>query len=160
MPVIRKAQPVDAGLLADLNRHVQDWHAATYPDVFKPETDPVAVTAWFAELLTDPDCTAFVAGDPALGYVTCKLLVRPENPFAPAARRMMIEQIGVTPAARRQGVGQALFDAAMDHARALGCREIMLDTWALNHDAHAFFRAQGLAPRRMLYHRHLPSLAP
>jgi GNAT superfamily N-acetyltransferase len=160
MPVIRRATPRDAGVLADLNRHVQDWHAATYPDVFKTTTDPVAVTEWFADVLRDPDCAAFIAGDPAQGYVTCTLLVRPENPFAHAARRMMIDQIGVAPLARRQGVGQALIKAAMDHARDMGCGEIMLDTWALNHEAHAFFRAQGLAPRRMLFHRHLPSLAP
>jgi hypothetical protein len=27
----------------------------------------------------------------------------------------------------------------------------MLDTWEANHAAHAFFRAAGFAPRRMLF---------
>ncbi len=160
MPPVRRATVDDAALVADLNRHVQDWHAATYPGVFKPDPDPDALAGYFADTINDPDCAIFLAGEPALGYLTCKLLIRPDNPFAYAARRMMIDHIGVDPMARRQGLGRALFDAALDHARALDCAEIMLDTWGENREAHAFFRAQGFAPRRMLFHRMVPSLAP
>ena len=160
MPQVRRAMPQDAARVAHLNRHVQDWHAATYPCVFKPDPDADRLTAFFVDTINDPDCAIFLVGDPAQGYLTCKILIRPDNPFAYAARRMMIDQIGVDPAARRQGLGRALFDAALDHARAQGCTEIMLDTWGENRDAHAFFRAQGFAPRRMLFHRLVPSLAP
>jgi hypothetical protein len=33
----------------------------------------------------------------------------------------------------------------------LAVDEILLDTWEANHAAHAFFRAEGFAPRRMLF---------
>jgi ribosomal protein S18 acetylase RimI-like enzyme len=164
IPVIRRATAPDAAVVAQLNRHVQDWHATTYPDVFKPKPDPTALTAYFADQINDPDYAVFLADGTgqgiALGYLTCKLLVRPDNPFAYAARRLMIEQVGVAPSVQRRGIGRALFAAAMDHAQGLGCTDVFLDTWTDNHAAHVFFRKLGYAPLRMLFYHEVPSLAP
>jgi ribosomal protein S18 acetylase RimI-like enzyme len=63
----------------------------------------------------------------------------------------MIDHIAVAPEARRQGQGRALLQAARDLAVDLNVDEIMLDTWDANTDAHAFFRAAGFSPRRMLF---------
>jgi GNAT superfamily N-acetyltransferase len=41
--------------------------------------------------------------------------------------------------------------AARDLAGALRVDEIVLDTWEANHEAHAFFRAEGFSPCRMLF---------
>jgi GNAT superfamily N-acetyltransferase len=41
--------------------------------------------------------------------------------------------------------------AARDLARDLQVDEILLDTWDANTQAHAFFRAMGFSPRRMLF---------
>ncbi len=71
--------------------------------------------------------------------------------FSPPVRRLMIDHVGVAPAARRQGVGRALIEAARDLAREWAVDEVMLDTWEANHAAHAFFRALGFSPRRMLF---------
>jgi ribosomal protein S18 acetylase RimI-like enzyme len=149
--MIRRATPEDAATLARLNAHVQSWHAAHYPEAFFPNPDLVALTAWFAERLADPACTAFLAGDPALGYALCMLQTRDISIFSPGYRRLMIDHIAVAPQARREGHGRALLNAARHLARDLKVDEIMLDTWEANHDAHAFFRAAGFAPRRMLF---------
>jgi GNAT superfamily N-acetyltransferase len=90
-----------------------------------------------------------------LGYALCSVQARAANVFSPPVRRLMIDQIAVAPAARRKGYGRALLDAARGLARDLAVDEILLDTWEANHDAHAFFRAAGFAPRRMLF-RALP----
>jgi GNAT superfamily N-acetyltransferase len=149
--MIRRATPDDAATLARLNSHVQSWHAAHYPEAFFPDPDPQALTAWFADRLADPACTAFLLGEPASAYALCQLQTREPSIFSPGYRRLMIDHIAVAPDARRQGQGRALLQAARDLARDLHAEEILLDTWEANHDAHAFFRAAGFHPRRMLF---------
>jgi GNAT superfamily N-acetyltransferase len=147
----RRATQDDAAELARLNTHVQGWHAATYPDVFYAHPDPDALTAYFADRLADPACTAFLTGDPAQAYAICVLQTREASVFSPAISRLVVDHIAVAPEARRQGLGRALLQAARDLARALQVDEILLDIWEANHDAHAFFRAEGFSPRRMLF---------
>jgi ribosomal protein S18 acetylase RimI-like enzyme len=148
---LRRASLADAATLADLNTHLQSWHAAQYPDVFLAKPERQGLVDWFADRLSDPACTAFLSGDPPVGYVLCSLQIRAGNVFSPPVRRLMIDHICVAPEARRQGHGHRLMDAARDLARALGVDEILLDTWVDNTDAHAFFRAAGFVPRRMLF---------
>jgi ribosomal protein S18 acetylase RimI-like enzyme len=149
--MIRRATLDDAATLARLNTHVQTWHATHYPEAFFPNPDPQALTAYFADRLADPACTAFVAGDPATAYALCQLITRETSIFSPGYRRLMVDHIAVAPEARRQGQGRALLDAARTLARDLKADEILLDTWAANTEAHAFFRAAGFEPRRMLF---------
>jgi ribosomal protein S18 acetylase RimI-like enzyme len=149
--MIRRATPADAATIARLNAHVQGWHAAQYPDVFHARPDPATVRAYFEGWLAEPTCTIFLAGEPALGYAACSLQFRDPSVFSPGIRRLMIDHIAVAPEARRQGHGRALLDAARQLARDQLADEILLDTWEANHGAHAFFRAAGFAPRRMLF---------
>ena len=147
----RRATLADAATLARLNAHVQGWHAAHYPGAFHPEPDPAALAAWFADRLADPACTAFQSGDPATAYALCTLHTRDPSIFSPGYRRLMVDHIAVAPEARRRGQGRALLAAARALARDLQADEIMLDTWEANTEAHAFFRANGFEPRRMLF---------
>jgi ribosomal protein S18 acetylase RimI-like enzyme len=149
--MIRHAMPEDAPTLARLNAHVQGWHAEHYPEAFFPDPDPEELTRYFAERLADPACTALLTGDPATGYALCQIQTREPSIFSPGYRRLMVDHIAVAPEARRQGQGRALLQAARDLARDLKADEIFLDTWEANADAHAFFRAAGFAPRRMLF---------
>jgi ribosomal protein S18 acetylase RimI-like enzyme len=149
--MIRRATPDDAATLARLNAHVQGWHAEHYPDVFHARPDPAAVRAYFEGWLAEPDCTIFLSGEPAAGYAACKLQFRAPSIFSPGIRRLLVDHIAVAPEARRQGHGRALLDAARALARDQLADEILLDTWEANHDAHAFFRANGFTPRRMLF---------
>lgn len=152
---LRHATPADAAEVARLNAHVQSWHAAHYPEAFFADPDPAALRAHFAERLAQPGVTCLLAGDPAQGYALCALQDRPVSVFSPAVRRLIVEQIAVAPAARRQGLGRALLQAARALARDAACDEVLLDTWEANHEAHRFFAAAGFAPRRSLY-RALP----
>ncbi len=148
---LRRAMPDDATRLARLNAHVQGWHAAHYPEVFYPHPDQTGLVAYFAARLADPDCTAFVTGDPVVGYAICGLQTREASVFSPAIRRLLVDHIAVASEARRLGHGRALLGAVRDLARELRVDEILLDTWEANHEAHAFFRAAGFGLRRMLF---------
>ena len=149
--MIRRATVKDAATVAGLNAHVQGWHAAHYPDAFNSEPDPAALRAHFEDQLAQPTCSVFLSGDPAVGYALCTLQIREPSIFSPGIRRLLIDHIAVAPAARRQGHGRALLEAARGLAKELDVDEILLDTWEANLDAHAFFRAAGFAPRRMLF---------
>ena len=97
----RRASLSDAATLARLNAHVQGWHAAQYPDVFHATPDHEGLVAHFADRLADPACTAFLAGDPPLGYALCTLQTRDASVFSPAIRRLMVDHIAD---ARKLGV--------------------------------------------------------
>jgi len=147
----RRATVADAVSLARLNAHVQGWHAAQYPDTFHSHPDQKALVAYFTNRLADPDCMAFLTGDPPFGYALCTVQSREASVFSPAIRRLLVDHIAIAPEARRQGHGRLLLQAARDLARELKVDEILLDTWEANHEAHAFFRAEGFAVRRMLF---------
>jgi len=56
-----------------------------------------------------------------------------------------LEDLFVAPAARRAGLGRALVGAAIDRARARGCRRIALDTAERNEGAVALYRSFGFS---------------
>jgi PhnO protein len=58
-------------------------------------------------------------------------------------RFVMIDQIGVRPEVRNQGVGTALIQRAEEFAKELGVKRIQLDSWEFNRKAHRFFERQG-----------------
>jgi ribosomal protein S18 acetylase RimI-like enzyme len=142
---IRKATSEDALLLSDLSRDVQSLHAQNYADIFKiPQSADFAIS-FFDEMLADPAVSIFIAEEngEAIGYILCKLIERPENPFTFAMRSLLVEHISVHPAARGQGVGTALMKEAEMLAKELAVQRTQLDSWDFNTDAHAFFERLG-----------------
>ena len=96
-------------------------------------------------MLADPIVTIFIAEEEgnAIGYILCKLTERPEGPFTFAMRYLLVDQISVRPAARGQGVGEALIQRAEALAHELGVQRIQLDSWDFNINAHRFFERLG-----------------
>jgi ribosomal protein S18 acetylase RimI-like enzyme len=143
--IIRQATIGDAHLLSSLNKDVQSLHAQNHPAVFKrPESDDFAVS-FFEEMLTDQAVRIFIAEDEGMsvGYIVCKLIDRPENPFTFAARTLYIDQVSVRPEAQGKGIGRALIDQAEALGRELNVARIHLDSWDFNLGAHAFFEKMG-----------------
>ena len=142
---IRRADAQDAVLLARLGADVQALHHRHRPDWFKP-ADVGRATAAYEMLLGDPAVAVFVfeEGDEPLGYVVTRLVHRPETPLTWPLKLLDIDQIGVNPAARRRGVGAALFRAVRLYADELGVDLVHLTTWEFNVDAQAFFSANGM----------------
>jgi len=142
---IRKATSEDALVLSDLSRDVQSLHAQKYADVFKMPHSADFAISFFDEMLADPAVSVFIAEEnqEAIGYILCKLIERPENPFTFAMRSLLVEHISVRPKARGQGVGTALIKQAEILGKELAVQRIQLDSWDFNTDAHAFFERLG-----------------
>ncbi|MGE5374971.1 MAG: GNAT family N-acetyltransferase [Bacteroidota bacterium] len=142
---IHPATSSDSFILSSLSVDVQRLHAEHHPGIFKiPENEDYAVS-FFEAMVADQTVMIFIAEDEekAIGYILCKLIERPDNPFTYAARTLLVDQISVRPEARGKGVGQALMKQAEALGLELKVARIHLDSWDFNLGAHAFFERMG-----------------
>ena len=96
------------------------------------------------DLAARPDAASFIAwrdGQP-VGLVNC---IEGYSTFR-ARPLMNIHDIAVLPGQRGQGVGQALLQAAQDHARARGCCKLTLEVLTGNSVALRSYERFGFAP--------------
>ena len=96
------------------------------------------------DLAARPDAASFIAwrdGQP-VGLVNC---IEGYSTFK-ARPLMNIHDIAVLPGQRGQGVGQALLQAAQDHACACGCCKLTLEVLTGNSVALRSYERFGFAP--------------
>ena len=126
MPEIKRLGPADLDVLS---------HVAA--DVFD---DPV-VTSSAQEFLEDPRHRLIVAldGDLVVGFVSAVVYLHPDKP----APELWINEIGVTPTHRRQGIGKMLLQSVLEDARRAGCVEAWVLTERDNTAAMAMYTSVG-----------------
>ena len=96
------------------------------------------------KLLTEPGTEAFVAtiaGKPA-GLVS----VHPDMNYFTGHPRAYVDLLIVAAEAEGKGVGRALMDHVERWEREHSCREVVLDVFAENHGAIAFYERLGYLP--------------
>jgi len=139
---IRRAEPGDAGLLAELG-------ARTFSETFAADNSPEDMAAYLdasfsparqAAELADPASTFFVAevGGLAAGYAQLHAGepaegVEGDKPVELVRLYVSREWLG-------RGVGEALMRACVDEARRAGHGTIWLGVWERNGRAQAFYR--------------------
>ena len=108
--------------------------------------DPAALDRFFSDLaggklLTEPGAEAIVA---TLAGEPCGLVsVHPDVDYFTGHRRAYVDVLVVAAEAESKGVGRALMDYVERWARDHSCREVVLDVFAENHGAIAFYERQG-----------------
>ena len=135
-PVVRVARDPDLDAVSGLMAAFRDWWGYAEPA-------DEALRASVAPLLGDP-ATTFLLGAPSPGAPhagVCQLRFRPS--VWTGADDCWLEDLFVDETARRTGLGRALVEAAVDHARARGCRRMELDVNERNTTAIAFYRGVG-----------------
>ena len=106
-----------------------------------PEAPHWRDTSWLEALLEDEGSQltrrGFVAEDVAgiLGFVVTRC----------AAALAELETVAVSPSARRQGIGKALIQEAMDWSRGCGARSIELEVRISSSGARALYGLLGFA---------------
>jgi GNAT superfamily N-acetyltransferase len=111
--------------------------------------DPAALDRFFAELqrgklLSEPGAEAFVAtinGEPC-GLVS----VHPDTDYFTGHPRAYVDILVVALEAEGKGVGRALMDHIERWARDNAFREVVVDVFAGNQRAIAFYERQGYRP--------------
>jgi RimJ/RimL family protein N-acetyltransferase len=145
---IRQAHTGDVDTLVTLNAIPHRLHLAAHPERFRP-TRSDEVAAWFQQLLGRQEVRIWIAevDGAAVGYAVARLHRAEVNPFCVVRRWYEIEEVGVKPTHRRQGVCKALFGAVKDHALAAGITELELQTYCFNSTALAAFKQLGFEPQ-------------
>jgi GNAT superfamily N-acetyltransferase len=120
-----------------------------YPGQTVSPRDPEALRRFFADpaesrLLNEPETIVFVGtldGEPA-GIIA----VHPDKDYFTGHPRAYVDILVVAPEAEGQGVGRALLQHVEAWARDGGFREVVLDVFAGNADAAAFYERCGYRP--------------
>jgi len=102
------------------------------PDVFDNAIDPKSLAAFLA----DPRHLMVVAVQDGIivGMATAFEYFHPDKPS-----QMFVNEVGVTPAHQRRGIGRKLVEALLDNAHARGCVFAWLGTATDNTAAQACF---------------------
>jgi diamine N-acetyltransferase len=142
---IRRADPEDAGLLAELG-------ALTFSETFAADNRPQDMAAYLAASfnparqtaeLNDPASTFLIAevGGLAVGYAH----LHAGEPAGGVAGSKPVElvRLYVSREWLGRGVGEALMRACVDGARRAGHETIWLGVWERNGRAQAFYRKWG-----------------
>jgi diamine N-acetyltransferase len=143
--VIRTGLPTDATALAGFG-------AATFRSTYAADAPTRALDAFVGRLFGDGVQAAELA-DPArrflmaelggdlVGYLLLHDTTAP--PGVPGDRPLLIDRFYVDVAVQGQGIGRALLDRAVRHARSRDYDPLWLSVWEQNHRAAAIYRRWG-----------------
>ena len=108
------------------------------------ESAPILDVDAFRAIVTQPGVHLLVARDGearVVGTVTVVCF------RIPSGRRARIESLVVAPTARREGVGRALCEAALECAQGHGAETVDLTSGPARMEANALYRSLGFTPR-------------
>lgn len=105
------------------------------PGVF----DGAIVPRWSIEFFEDPRHHLVVAlGEHMVGFASAVHYVHPDKP-----PELWINEVGVAPSHRRQGLGRRLLGALLDHGTRLGCVQAWVLTSPVNAAARSLYATAG-----------------
>lgn len=148
--ILRPVTPADAPALADLAR---TSFCAAFAHLYRPQDltsflqQACTVQAVAAEI-ADPVCLHRVAEDVAGAGLTgfIKLKVPSEyRHLSDAANPLAVGQLYTDPARTGEGIGAALMEWALAHARSEGHDAVQLSVWSENFGAQRFYQRYGFA---------------
>jgi GNAT superfamily N-acetyltransferase len=136
---VRAALPNDLDALLSLYRELAGTRANAAPD------DRASSAPMLEQILADPARHLALAELDGRPVGTADIVVVPNlthhrRPWA------IVENVVVTEAARRQGVGRALLSHLIEHARSAGCFKVQLLSGNQRTEAHELYREVGMQP--------------
>lgn len=146
--ILRPATLADAPALAQLG---SASFCAAFEELYRPEDlaaflGQVYSESAVAEEIAGPECIHRLAdeGGALVGY--CKM--RHPSWYAEhsdARNPIALGQLYTAPGRTGEGIGAALMDWALAHAREQGCDAIQLSVYSENYGAQAFYQRYGFA---------------
>ena len=144
--VVRRAGPRDAHAILALGGEVQALHVAARPDLFRAggSETPAEIVA----RIERPDEAYWVAslGGEVAGFAWAQWQGEPASPLKHATRTLTLHAIGVGAAYRGRGIGERLWEAVREEAARQRVARVILNVWAFNTGARAFYERLGFTP--------------
>jgi GNAT superfamily N-acetyltransferase len=125
-----------------------------YRQFYRQPADPAVAERFLRERLSRGDSVIFLAEDEsgALGFTQ----LYPIFSSISAAPAWVLNDLFVSPAARRSGAGRALLERARQHGIETGARWLSLSTGRDNREAQALYEKLGWVRDTEYYHYELP----
>lgn len=143
---VRRAASGDIQTILKLLVQVNKLHATARPDIFKLNTkyDEAGVQS----LISSEKTPVFVCDDggKVLGYAITMYKETSGDSLLQDMKTLYVDDICVDESARGKGVGTLLCNEVLRFAKASGCYNVMLNVWACNPVAEAFYKKCGLVP--------------
>lgn len=146
---VRSAVLEDCFRIRPLQREIAELHHQSRPDLVKDE-ERFFTEEMFLKRLEDPNHTVLIAetaGGEVVGYVFGWVVSVRNHPTYVNFDSFYIDDICISKAYQRNGIGQMLFDVCKAKAKELGCKNMELGVWAFNHGAIAFYENCGMKER-------------
>lgn len=158
--VIRRARPGDHLLIRELQQEIAALHYEGRPDLFQKEGRFYSEEE-FARLLADPEEFIWIAEEDGsvVGYAFALVQRARKNATFRDFNRFYIDDVCVSSACQRQGIGRMLMDECKRQARLSHCHTIDLGVWSFNQNAIAFYESCGLKEREKRMELILPDEA-
>ncbi len=151
--VIRPGQAGDTTRILELCQELDDFHRTSHPESYR-ESPFVRDPASVANALQDPKIGLFVAeilmhGSPTVvGFVRAFDTQTPDGGVLAPRRFALLDELVVTAASRRNGLGEDLLAAAEAWAAKRGIRALEVTVWAFNSGAQSLYRDRGFQAMR------------
>jgi len=129
MPSIRPATVADIPqLIALRSEFLAEMRSRAHGSITSPANLEPSTAEYFARSIPSGQYAGWLAeeGAEAIGMAGCFFFERPPMERPGAALEGRVVNVYTRPAWRRRGVGAALVQAAIEHARALGARRLRL----------------------------------
>ena len=97
------------------------------------------------ETLVQPGLHVFVADDGERIGATCMLITAP-NLLRGGRRHGVLENVLSHPELRGRGYGKVVVQAALEHAWAMDCHHVLMQSGRAAPGVHAFYEAMGFVP--------------
>lgn len=125
-------------------------HHEGRPDLFK-EVGRKYNDDQLREILRDTDHVVLVAdeGSGVVGYAFCEYQRHSGEEAMCAGTTLYLDDLCVDEKQRGSGVGKALYEAVVRHARETGCHNVTLNVWARNESAMRFYEKMGLQVQKI-----------
>lgn len=147
--VIRYATRNELHQVNTLRTQVQLLHAQGRPDIFRPDFCEELQQRLYEEFEGEgSDVIVAVCNGVVCGFLIGQYIRRPESPYCHPRAFYRVEEFGVSPAYRRQGIGAALIAFCKEEAKKKGFDKIELDVWEFNQSAERFYDAIGFQTYR------------
>jgi GNAT superfamily N-acetyltransferase len=148
--ILRPPSLADKDALAALGR---DSFVAAFGHLYAPaDIDAFLQAVYAPEAIAreiDDDALVYRVAEDESGLLAyCKLGLKTSYAeYAQGRRPIDLKQLYCRPGEAGRGIGAALMEWALAHAREEGADEMLLSVWAENHGAQRFYARYGFAKR-------------
>lgn len=141
---IRNVLPNEWQALQVLNNEVFVDNSAYDPDLVTDWAHSEAGEQYFKELVEDKDCLCLVAENEE-GKLVGYIAAAPKPISYRKSKYLEIDNMGVIPAYRSQGVGTELIQACKAWAIERGYQKLIINSYAANAKAIRFYKKSGFS---------------